>query len=247
MKSHLIVNHATSPIINSPKEHDKPRLLIVLALPVLIFCSGCASANRDYVEPKYRDATYGSLNVPQKPYDVTINVAFQTNGKPNPRINALLHDQVVKVLNTSHLMTEATSPGASRVGKLDITVNNFGNMAGAVAQGFVSGLTLGAVGPEIVDNYEMTATYTAPNGSAITKTYHHALHSMSGLVHPPAKDLIPIPSGKPSFEVIIEDMLLNFLRDLQRERRLAQLHKLPNAPNRSLIERSLAAPLRAEG
>jgi hypothetical protein len=186
----------------------------LVMVAVLALCSGCL-ASKSYIDAKFRDATYLSIKVPDKPAKVVVNVAFQTNGKPNKRVDGILRRAVLRVFSASRLFTESSSPSTAPLGRFDITVNNVADVGAAFGKGFATGLTFGAAGSHVVDGYEMTATYTPPGASPITKTYRHGLHTTIGL-HSTPEGLIPVPAGN-GFDVVLEDMLLNFLRDLQKE------------------------------
>ena len=61
----------------------------------------------------------------------------------------------------------------------------------------------------------MTAVYTPASGDAISRTYEHSLYSTTIGNHSPPEGMEPVPNEL-SFDQIMEDMLLNFLSDLQK-------------------------------
>ena len=178
--------------------------------------TGCV-AMKSYVDPQYRSATYMNLAPAKEPKPVVVDVSFQMNGKEDKRLRQLARSRVTKVLRGSRLFYEPDTQNI-QAGKLNIVINNVGNIGAAVGKGIATGLTLGLVGSEVVDGYEMRAVYTPAEGSPLTKNYKHAIHSIVGLHSAPA-GMEPV-AIQVAFEQVVEDMLLNFLRDLQRENAL---------------------------
>ena len=170
---------------------------------------------KSYVDPKFRDADYLSIKAPDSPRPVVVTAIFQTNGKPKKQLHTLVRKKVTKVLAATRIFTEAANAQTNQAGRLEITVNNVGDIGGAVGKGVGTGLTFGLAGSAVVDGYEMTAIYTPVGGSPVTKTYKHAIHSTVGL-HSAPKGMEPVPIAD-AFDQVVEDMLLNFLRDLQKD------------------------------
>jgi hypothetical protein len=185
------------------------------SLFLLLVCATGCLATKAYVDPKFRSADYLSIKAPGTPLPVTVTATFQTNGKANKHLHNVVRKKLTKVLAATRVFTEPVNTNATPAGRLDLTVNNVGNLAGAAGKGFATGLTLGLAGSEVVDGYVMTAIYTPSGGAAVTRTYEHAIHSTIGL-HSAPKGMEPVPLAE-AFDQVIEDMVLNFLRDLQRD------------------------------
>lgn len=189
-------------------------LLVTLGF-VAALLTGCLSP-KSYVDPKFRDATYLSLKPQEKAIPVTVEASFQLNGKEVKRQNQQVRSRVNKVLFNSRVFCEPDVEQRAAAGRLKIVVNDRGNIGSAVGKGMVTGFTFGLVGAKVVDSYAMTAEYTPANGKPlVSKTYEHAIHSTVG-VHSAPAGLEPV-AMEVAFDQIIEDMLLNFLRDLQKE------------------------------
>jgi hypothetical protein len=186
----------------------------ILVLGLAVICTGC-TASKAYIDPKFRDADYLSIKASDSPRPVLVTATFQTNGKPNKQLHTLVRKKVTKVLAATRVFTEPANAQTNQAGRLEITVNNVANIGGAVGKGVGTGLTLGLAGSEVVDGYEMTAIYTPTGGSPVTKTYKHAIHTTIG-VHSAPEGMEPVPSAD-AFDQVVEDMLLNFLRDLQKD------------------------------
>jgi ankyrin repeat protein len=79
----------------------------------------------------------------------------------------------------------------------------------------VTGLTLGLKGSKVTDYYEMNVTARIAGKTIAKSGYKHAILSTLGL----AKGTKDVPSMTISeaFDKVIEDLILNFLGDLQKE------------------------------
>jgi hypothetical protein len=180
-------------------------------LLLVSICSGCLSM-KSYVDPKYRDATYSEITVPDQPHPVVLTVHFLVNDKPKRQVDRTLQVAVHKVLSKSRVFTERGDSTMPKPGHLDITVNDVGDLGAAGAKGVGTGLTLGLAGSEVVDGYVMTVTYNSPEGNSITKSYNHAIHSTIGM-HGAPKGMEPMAPAE-AFNKVVEDMLLNFFKDM---------------------------------
>ncbi len=197
--------------IKLPKSNIKARLASAIGLfGILFLFTGCL-AQKSYVDPTFRNATYLSLKPPANPTPISVQIEFQRNGKRLKKVEPTVRKKVIEVLAVSRMFSEATdsNPGA----KLSVILNNVGDMGAAAGKGFGTGLTLGIVGSRVVDGYEMSVSYTSPSGTEINKQYNHAIHSTIG-AHSTLENMEPLPLQQ-AFDQVVEDMLLNFLKDLQ--------------------------------
>jgi hypothetical protein len=189
-------------------------------LCALLFLQGCLST-RMYVDPAGHRATYLSIRPREQPIPVTVSAEFQVNGTHKPERDSFVERRVEKVLVTTRIFmaapTDASSPPA---GALRFTLNNVGNIAAAAAKGAATGLTLGLVGSEVQDHFVLTAEYTPAGKATVSRTYEHNIYSTIG-VHSELKNLTPVAPGDAG-DQIIEDMVLNFLDDLQKDAVLAR-------------------------
>ncbi|MCG3174984.1 MAG: hypothetical protein GMKNLPBB_03318 [Myxococcota bacterium] len=192
----------------------KLRLSAIMVGATLI-CSGCTSI-KSYVDPQFRDATYQSIQNTDAPKYVTVSVEFQVNGKPQKRHNGTVYRKVSRVLAATRLFAEASAGKASESGQLHVIVNNVGDVGAAFGKGFATGLTFGLAGSQVVDGYIMTATYTPLGGVPTTREYKHAIHSTVGM-HSAPEGMVAVPLAD-AFDQVVEEMLLNYLRDLQSDR-----------------------------
>ena len=129
-----------------------------------------------------------------------------------------LRDSVERVVRASGLIVP-TPDSAS--GEIHVVLNNSTDKAAAAAKGFGTGLTFGLVGSTVTDLYEMEVTMTA-NGKTFHKSgIRHALHSAVGNASLP-EGLEPVPPAT-AFNRIVEQMLLNALKDFQESGGLMSL------------------------
>jgi len=187
-------------------------LTLIAGLGALAFFSGCLSPKM-YVDPKFRSATEKDIIAPAVPVPVQLTVKGQSNGKENKRAGEFWTKTVTNVLSKTRVFAAAASASNST---LDITINNIGDMGSAAGKGFATGLTFGLAGTTVTDGYIMTAVYRDSTGKSVSKEYKHAIHTTIGNTNPPLEGVQPLPPSEASVKVA-EDMILNFLLDLQKE------------------------------
>jgi hypothetical protein len=189
-------------------------LLQSLVLMILLVgVSGCLSM-KTYVDPKYRTATYASIIKRNEVKSVILEASFQVNGVDKPAVNMTVRNCAEKTLTKSGIIVVVSAPVSEQTGRINLVVNNIGEMGSARAKGAGTGLTFGAVGSLVEDHYKMTAVYTPAKGEAISRTYEHSLWTTIGNHSAPEKmELVP---KELAFNQIMEDLLLNFLSDLQK-------------------------------
>ncbi|MGD0801903.1 MAG: hypothetical protein ABR906_11355 [Terracidiphilus sp.] len=188
------------------------RIVIILAL--LVGGSGYAVASKSYVDPSYGKVQYSDIVKPAQPYRVRLVVEFQRNGQHLPAVDGELMKQVNRVIQASGFAIQV-SGGDTSMDELDITVNNVADLGEARRKGFETGATFFLKGSTVTDYYEMSATAKIA-GQTITKTgYKHAIHTTVGLARGP-KDL-PSMTVDEAFSKVVEQLVLNFLGDLQKE------------------------------
>jgi hypothetical protein len=179
-------------------------------------CAGCVDTH-SYVDPKFRDADYLSIRALDKPHPIILTVHYQINGKPLERMDARLRNNIIKDLAPTRTFSNADIGQTNQAGRLEITVNNVNDNSDSSGSGkrAALGITFGLVGYEKIDKYVMTAIYMPAEGSQVTKTYNHAIYTIVG-AHSAPEGMEESLSGPDAFDKVIEDMLLNFVRDLQK-------------------------------
>lgn len=200
------------------KTLHKQILMLVAALFVLPACVG----QKSYVDPRYGRATYGDIIRRPEPYKLKIVVEFQRNGKHLPQVDKELMEHVERIVRGSGFAVPASE---STAGELKVIVNNVGDVGKAAAKGFSTGLTLGLVGSTLTDNYEMEAILSI-KGKVIKRTdYKHAIHTTVGRTSGP-EGAEPMTVSA-AFGKVVEQLILNFLNDVQRSGELSLLFYIP--------------------
>jgi len=190
-------------------------LPIMLCLVALL--SGCISP-RSFVDPTYSTTKYEDIKKQSEPLKLKVSVEFEREGEPYPKADSTLRDNVERVLRASGLIIP-TPDSAS--GEIKVVINNYGDRGAAAAKGFGTGLTFGLVGNTVIDFYEMDITITQ-NGKVIKRSgIKHAIHTMIGNTSAPdGVELLPPPTA---FSRVVEQMLLNGLKDMQQHGELSAL------------------------
>jgi hypothetical protein len=178
----------------------------LLALAGLL--AGCISP-QSYVDPQYRLASYDAIQRVAQPVPVKVDVHFQRNGKPLPAADNELRGHVERTLRATGVFT----PAADAAGTISITGNNIADLAEARSKGFATGLTFGAAGSMVDDNYEFTCAYQDGAGHDRNASFKHAIHTAIGKTEAPANLTPTTPAD--AFGHVVEDVVLNFVKQLQ--------------------------------
>ncbi|NVK19255.1 MAG: hypothetical protein HWE30_11210 [Methylocystaceae bacterium] len=176
---------------------------------ILLLVSGCT---KSYVDPTYGKTSYDDIERRADPFKWQIQVEFQRNGEPYPQANELVYAQVERIVRASGL---AVPVERANKATLKIILNNVVDLGEAAAKGFGTGLTFGLAGSTVTDYYEMDVTLT--DGDMVIKKpkYKHAIHSTVGNASAPI-GLSPVPVNE-AFSIVLEEMVLNALKDLEIE------------------------------
>ncbi len=183
---------------------------LTLALSLVICCTGCVAV---YVDPHYRSATYMDVHGTNNPRPVAVKVEFQFNGKHWPSQDTDVRLSVLKVLRASKVFAAVDATNAPVDGMLQVTLDDTGSLGAAFGKGFITGLTYGLIGSEVEDHYFMTLVYTPAHGIPFSRKYEHSIYATVGLHSAPqGMERVSVSGG---VDTVIEDMMLNFLRDWQ--------------------------------
>jgi hypothetical protein len=179
---------------------------------VLFFCvcvTGCLSS-KSYIDPQFKKAAYSDIGKVATKYKGNIDVEFQRNGEHLSNVDKELRTHVEKVFRATGVVEPVTEP----VGlKIKVIANNIGDLGEARRKGFATGLTFGAAGSTVTDYYDFTIEYQ--NGSTSKSfSYKHAIHTTVGNRSAPIP-VEPVPLAE-AFGKVVEDIILNFVRDMQQ-------------------------------
>jgi hypothetical protein len=199
---------------------------VVASFATTLLTAGCMTV-KSGVDPAYGKTKYEDLARPSEPFKWKVSVQFQVDGKPAQQADSTLRDGVERVLRASGLIVPTPE---STSGEIHVVLNNITDKAAAAAKGFGTGLTLGLVGSTVTDYYEMEVTITANGKTSRKSGIRHALHTAVGNASLPAGfEAVPPATA---FNRIVEQMLLNALKDFQEGGGLMSLRtSLRNATN----------------
>lgn len=183
------------------------RTLIAIALSASSL-AGCVTS-QTFVDPQYHKTAYESIQRSSQPVPVKVDVHFQRNGQPLPAADNELRGHVEKTLRATGVFVPATINTEKTI---EVTGNNIADLAAARAKGFKTGFTFGGAGSVVDDNYEFTCIYKEAGGDQ-KFSYQHALHTTVGHAQAPAGMTPTTPAD--AFGRVVEDVILNFVKDLQ--------------------------------
>jgi hypothetical protein len=193
-----------------------PRLLLLAT--VVVLATGCLSI-KSYVDPQLPKLAYSDLLARPNPQPVGLTVDFHRNGKPATFGVSRARDEVRAAVERSKLFTIVTDKPTEKMDRLEIVLDNIGDIGDAAAKGMKTGATFGGAGSMVTDGYLFTATFRPSGKEPITKVYRHAIHSTIGSTDGPP-GLTPAESIGAAFNKVVEELVLNLLLDLQKEERL---------------------------
>jgi hypothetical protein len=186
------------------------RIVVLFGLSILIaVLSGCVTPHA-YVDPQYQKASFDSIQRPAQPAPVKVEVHFERNGAAYAKVDKTLQADVEQSLKKIGVFVPTMDASA---GTITVTANNIADTSGAAAKGFKVGLTFGAAGQVVDDDYEFVCVYQA-GGADKSFTYHHAIHTSFGNVAAPVAGVAPM-TLKDAFSKVVEDVMVNFVKDLQ--------------------------------
>lgn len=187
--------------------------ICVIVVLMLVTVSGCFKNVVSYVDPSFQKIGFSDLRSAQSRPSVGVLVEFQRAGKSFPECTGDTRKAVIQVLQRSNLFASISSGVVGTDARMEIIINNAeGKTKGS---GYVTGLTMGAIGAIAHDPYILTASYSIEERDAIKREYRHSVCSMiggSGF----GKD-VKTMSVDEAFNQVVEDFVLRFLKDLQTE------------------------------
>jgi hypothetical protein len=202
------------------------RAAIVLGL--LLCGAAYASTSKSYVDTSYGKIQYSDIAKPAQPYKLKLKVEFQRNGQHLPAVDGQLLQQVDGVVRASGFAAPV-GDAESASDSLTIVVNNIADLAEARKKGFGTGSTFYLKGSVVTDNYEMQATATI-GGKTVSKSgYKAAILTAIGRASGP--EGVPPMSVTEAFNKVVEQLILQFLRDLPTtELNPSLVAPVPSAP-----------------
>jgi hypothetical protein len=186
--------------------------LVVMLLGVAAAGPGCQNIRHSYVAPGFNRAAKADLRPAPAPVAIDVTFRWQTNGKDKvpPAGSPVL---VTRLLESSACFSKVSLDGQGAEAKLDILVNNHGDMGAAFGAGFVSGLTLGGAGSSVTDHYAFSAALRRPGRADAKFEYAHGIISTTGLKSAP-EGAAPLSSDE-AFTTVMEELVFRMLKDMQ--------------------------------
>lgn len=202
------------------QEPGAPSLLWLAALTVLLL-AGCSTqrfAADYYLDPRPPRTSYSDLASPTNPQPVYLVFDMYSAQGSFPEATQKIGPKIVHVLKSSGLFSSVAGVGSENIARIQMSMRETAVLTGQETKTLPKGLTSGLTGSRGAIVYSFTAHYQAPGGQAVKKVYPHAIHIVEGS-SPQLGDALPM-TGAHAVDTMVEQVVLNFLRDLQTERKL---------------------------
>jgi hypothetical protein len=211
---------------------------VAIALGLFLCGAAYASTSKSYVDTSYGRIQYSDIVKPAQPYKLKLKVEFQRNGQHLAAVDGQLMQQVDSVVRASGFGAPV-GDAESTSDTLTIVVNNIADLAEARKKGFATGSTFFLKGTVVTDNYEMQATATI-GGKTVSKSgYKGAI--LTAIGHASGPEGVPPMNVTEAFNKVVEQLILQFLRDLPTTELNQTLTPGASAPQSA--QESAAAPL----
>ena len=186
-----------------------------------VFLNGCSSQRfyaSYYIDPKPPRASHGDLVAPATPQPVYLVFDMYSAEGAFPEATRKIGPKVFNVLASSRLFSSVSKVGSENMARIQISMRETAVLSGQETKSLPPGLTSGLAGSRGAITYSFTAHYQPPGKDVVKKVYPHAVHIVEG-TSPALGDALPMTASH-AVDVMVEQVVLNFLRDLQKERKL---------------------------
>lgn len=191
---------------------------LLAGLAILSACSTQQFYANYYVDPKPPKLTYSDLKRPAKPQPVYLMFDMYAGGTSFGEATRKLGPTVARVVEDSHLFSKVSKVGSENMARIQVSMKETGVLSGQETRSLPEGLTSGLGGSKGAIVYQFTATYQPPGNEPVKKVYPHAVHIVEGN-SPALADVFPMTAGH-AVDSMVEQVMLRFLRDLQKEGKL---------------------------
>jgi hypothetical protein len=191
-----------------------------LALGTLVL-SGCSAQKfyaSYYIDPKPARVDYSDLVPPVERQPVYLVFDMYSTDGSFPEATRKIAPKVSQVIQSSRMFSSVSKVGSENMARVQVSMRETGVLSGHDAKTLPPGLTSGLPGSKGVITYSFTAQYQAPGKELVKKTYPQAVHFVEGNTSG-LGDALPMTAGH-AVERMVEQVVLSFLRDLQKERKL---------------------------
>ena len=210
--------------MKSANQHPVSLLSISLRLALLVavaLVAGCSSQRfyaNYYADPTPRRTSYEELKRPADPQPVYVVFDMYAAEGSFPEATSKLGPKVVQTLQYSRLFSKVSKVGSENMARFQVSMRETALLSGHEAQALPPGLTSGLTGSKGAIVYSFTTTYQPPGKEAVKKVYPHAVHIVKGS-SPQLGHTLPMTASH-AVDSVVEQVVLNFLYDLQREGKL---------------------------
>jgi hypothetical protein len=171
-----------------------------------------------YADPKPRKTNYSEFKRPANPQPVYVVFDMYSSEGSFPEATRKLGPKVAQTLKNTRLFSTVSQVGSENMARFQISMRETALLSGEDAKSLPEGLTSGLVGSQGAIVYSFTASYQPPGKEAVKKVYPHAVHIVKG-TNPVLNDSMPMTAAH-AVDTIVEQVVVNFLRDLQSEGKL---------------------------
>lgn len=206
-------------LIVSVLRPNSPLFPVALALLTLAGCSTLRFSGGYCIDPKPPQASYADLVSPANPQPVYLVFDMYSAEGSFPEATRKIGPRLVRILKLSGLFSSVANFGSENIALILISMRE---TAVATRQddtkSLPPGLASGLVGSRGAVAYSFTTYYQAPGRNAFRKVYPHAIHVVDG-GSPWLGGALPT-TGTHAVDMMVEQVILNFLKDLQKEHML---------------------------
>ena len=202
------------------RELGAPFLLWLAALGIMLL-AGCSTQRfvaDYYLDPRPSRTSYSDLTTPTNPQPVYLVFDMYSAQGSFPEATQKIGPRIVHVLKSSGLFSSVAGVGSENIARIQMSMRETAVLTGQETKSLPKGLTSGLTGSRGAIVYSFTAYYQSPGAQAVKKVYPHAIHIVEGN-SPQLGDALPM-TGAHAVDTMVEQVVLNFLRDLQTERKL---------------------------
>lgn len=194
-----------------------PIALLALASALLSGCSTQQFYANYYIDPKPQRVEFSELIPPVERQPVYLVFDMYSSDGSFPEATRKLAPKVAQAIRDSRMFSSVAKVGSENMARIQVSMRETGVLSGQDTKTMPQGLTA-LPGSKGVITYSFTMQYQAPGKEVIKKTYPHAVHlvpdNTTGL-----GSALPMTAGH-AVDRMVEQAVLGFLKDLQRERKL---------------------------
>jgi hypothetical protein len=193
-------------------------LPLAAAVALLAGCSTGRFAVSYALDPKPPRATFADLKPAASPQPVSLVFDMHRAEGPFPEGTHKFGPKLARIVEDSKLFTSVAKIGSENMARLQITLTEVAAVTGTEAKSLPAGLTSGLPGAEAAVLYMFTASYQPAGQAPVKKVYHHAIHVLNSKTGW-REYSEPLTAGQAT-DAMLEQLTLNFLRDLQHDGKL---------------------------